>query len=58
MVRRADKDAISLRINHDLLVRVDAHAEDIGRTRSEVIHRALEEYLENHEGDGRDEGGR
>ena len=45
---RIAKTPIKIRFNADLLKAVDTHGQSIARTRTEVIHRAVEEYLARH----------
>ncbi|HLL90266.1 MAG TPA: ribbon-helix-helix domain-containing protein [Tepidisphaeraceae bacterium] len=51
MPRRATKAPLSLRINAELLKRLDAYAARIGRNRSEIVDRAVEDYLARHSPD-------
>ena len=44
-IRKPQKVHVDIRMNESLLIQVDGYASSIGRTRTEVIHRAIEEYL-------------
>jgi hypothetical protein len=46
MLKRPKKTQIVIRLNDALLSRLDAEAARIGRTRTEVVHRAMESYLD------------
>ena len=45
---RIAKTPIMIRLANDVLKAVDTHSQLINRTRTEVIHRALDEYLARH----------
>ena len=49
MPRRSTKEIVSVRLNGKLLERLDAYAERIERSRSDLIDRAVEEYLSAHD---------
>ncbi|MEA2708367.1 MAG: Ribbon-helix-helix domain [Phycisphaerales bacterium] len=47
--RRSNKSPLSVRINTQLLQRLERHSLRVGRSRSEVVDRAIEEYLDRHD---------
>lgn len=49
MPRKKTKTLTSVRINSHLLARLDELAERIGRTRSDLIDRAIEEFVDRHD---------
>jgi metal-responsive CopG/Arc/MetJ family transcriptional regulator len=46
MERATTKEHMSVRLNIQLLNRLDAQVKKLGRTRSELVDRAIEEYVQ------------
>lgn len=45
MAKKQTRSPMGVRLNTVLLERLDAYADSIGRTRSDLVDRAIEEYL-------------
>lgn len=48
MARKKTREQITTRLNIILLDRLDRYGQRVGRTRADLIDRAVEEYLDRH----------